>query len=152
MNRLVLLTTIVLAACGNESTRPDLKPTEGWARETVAGQNSAAAYLTVINNGTGADRLVGVSTDVAEHSMIHSTTTSEHGVSRMRHMDHGLEIPAKTAVELSPGRTHIMLTGLKEPLKRGQKLTLELKFEESGRKRAKIKVLDPASAGLQEAL
>lgn len=142
---------LLLASCGNGPAEPDLKPTDGWARETVPGQASAAAYLTVINNGTGADRLIGVSSNRAAHAMVHSTMTSDQGVSRMRHMSDGLAIPAKTAVELTPGRTHIMLTGLKQPLRRGQKLTLELRFEESGTKQAIVKVLDPASAGLQEA-
>jgi len=142
---------LLLAGCGDGPALPDLKPTDGWARETVPGQTSAAAYLTVINNGTGADRLIAVSSDSAANAMVHSTTTSNHGVSRMRHLGDGLAIPAKTAVELSPGRTHIMLTGLKQPLRRGQKLTLDLRFEQSGTRRAMVKVLDPASAGLQEA-
>lgn len=69
----------------------------------------------------------------------------------MRHLSGGLPIPSKTAVELSPGRTHVMLSGLKQPLQRGQTFRLTLKFERSGEKRTKIKVLDPQAAGLQEA-
>lgn len=151
MIKYTLPLVLLLASCGNDPALPDLKTTNGWARETVPGQSSAAAYLTVINNGTGADRLVGVSSKAAAHAMVHSTMTSDHGVSRMRHMEGGLPIPAKTAVELSPGRTHIMLSGLEQPLRRGQKLTLELRFEKSGRRQATVKVLDPTSAGLQEA-
>jgi copper(I)-binding protein len=84
------------------------------------------------------------------HAMLHSTS-EDGGVTRMRHMGDGLPIPSKTAVELSPGRTHVMLSGLKQPLRRGQKFDLTLKFEKSGEMQAVIKVLDPASAGLQEA-
>ena len=142
---------LVLAGCGSDPALPEIKTTDGWARETVPGQASAAAYLTVINNGTGADRLLAVSSDSAAHAMVHTTMTSDQGVSRMRHMSDGLPIPPKTAVELTPGRTHIMLSGLKQPLLRGQKLTLELRFQQSGTKRATVKVLDPTSAGLQEA-
>ena len=151
MIRFALPLTLLLAGCGNGSARPDVKPADGWARETVPGQTSAAAYLTVINNGTGADRLVAVSSEAAAHAMVHSTMTSEQGVTRMRHLGDGLAIPAKTAVELTPGRNHIMLTGLKRPLRRGQKLALELRFQRSGTKHALVKVLDPARAGLQEA-
>ena len=57
----------------------------------------------------------------------------------------------KTAVEFSPGRTHVMLSGLKAPLRRGETFKLQLKFERSGHRQAVIKVLDPSSAGLQEA-
>ena len=116
----------------------------------MPGQTSSAAYLVIINNGTGADRLIGVKSDVAAHTMLHSTSM-EGGVMRMRHLSDGLEIPSKAAVELSPGRTHVMLMGLKDPLKRGEKFTLRLRFKRSGEKDAVIKVLDPSSAGLQEA-
>jgi copper(I)-binding protein len=150
MIRFAFPLTLLLAGCGNAPARPDLKPTDGWARETVPGQTSAAAYLTVINNGTGADRLVAVSSESAAHAMVHSTMTSDQGISRMRHLHDGLAIPAKTAVELAPGRTHIMLTGLRQPLRNGQKLTLRLRFERSGARHATVHVLDPASAGRQE--
>ena len=150
MHRFAILLSLLAAACGGEPARPELKPTDGWARETVPGQTSAAAYLTIINNGTGADRLIGASTDAASHAMLHSTAI-EGGVMRMRHLDDGLEIPSKTAVELSPGRTHVMLSGLKTPLQRGEKFELHLHFQRSGEKKTMIKVLDPSSAGLQEA-
>jgi len=150
MFRFAIPLCLLAAACSDGSARPDLKTTDGWARESVPGQTSAAAYLTIINNGTGEDHLVGVRSDVAGHAMLHSTVT-EGGVMRMRHIGGGLEIPSKTAVELSPGRTHVMLSGLKAPLRRGEKFTLQLEFERSGRRKAVVKVLDPSSAGLQEA-
>jgi copper(I)-binding protein len=140
----------VLAACGREQAQPELKLSNGWARETVAGQNAAAAYLTIVNNGAGSDRLVGVSSDAATHAMLQSTST-EDGVMRMRHMADGLAIPSKAAIELSPGRTHIMLTGLKQPLKRGETIELRLDFERSADQDLAVKVLDPAAAGLQGA-
>jgi copper(I)-binding protein len=150
MFRLAIPLCLVAAACSDGSAHPDPRPADGWARESVPGQTTAAAYLTIINNGTGEDRLVGVASDVARHAMLHSTATQD-GVMRMRHIDGGVEIPSKTAVEFSPGRTHVMLSGLKAPLRRDQTFKLQLKFERSGRRQAVIKVLDPSSAGLQEA-
>ena len=150
MFRVAFPLCLLAAACSDGTAHPDLKPADGWARESVPGQTSAAAYLTIINNGTGEDRLVGVASDIARHAMLHSTATQD-GVTRMRHIDGGVAIPSKTAVEFSPGRTHVMLSGLKAPLRRGQTFELQLKFERSGRRQAVIKVLDPSSAGLQEA-
>jgi len=83
------------------------------------------------------------------HAMLHSTVTRD-GVTRMRHLKGGLEIPSKAAVELSPTRTHVMLSGLKAPLYRGETIDLQLKFERSGRKNALIKVVEPSSAGPQQ--
>src|SRR5205085_6582605 len=146
-NRLAILTLLALAACGREQAASDIKLSNGWARETVDGQNAAAVYVTIVNNGAGADRLAGVSSDAAKHAMLHSTST-DNGVMRMRHLPDGLAIPSKAAVELSPGRTHIMLTGLKQPLHRGQTLSVRFDFERSEDQLFDVKVLDPASAGL----
>ena len=150
MKRLALLLFCAVSACGREQATPDLKVSSGWARETVTGQKTGAAYLTIVNNGAGSDRLIGLSSEAARHVMLHSTSI-EDGVARMRHMHEGLEIPSKAAVELTPGRTHIMLEGLKEPLQRGQRFSLRLDFERSRDREIDIKVLDPATAGLQEA-
>ena len=70
---------------------------------------------------------------------------------RMRHMHAGLAIPSKAAVELSPGRTHIMLTGLKEPLRSGESIRVRFDFDRSADQDLDVKILDAASAGLQGA-
>ena len=150
MNKPVLLFAFALVGCGREQAEPDLKLSNGWARETVAGQNAAAAYLTIVNNGAGSDRLIGVSSDAAAQAMLHSTSTDD-GVMRMRHLADGLAVPSKAAVELSPGRTHIMLTGLNHPLERGQTFQIRFDFERSADQDLAVKVLDPAAAGLQGA-
>ena len=149
MSRLAILLSLLAAACSAGTAQPDLKPADGWARETAPGQTSTAAYLTIVNNGTGSDQLVGVSSDAARHAMLHATSTDD-GVMRMRHLDDGLQIPSKTAVELSPTRTHVMLSGLKEPLRPGDTFDLELRFERSGKKTAEIKVVEASSSGPQE--
>ena len=150
MNRLALILALAVAGCGREPAEPDLKLSNGWARETVSGQNAAAAYLTIVNNGAGSDRLIGVSSDAATQVMLHSTSMDD-GVMRMRHIADGLDIPSKAAVELSPGQTHIMLSDLNRPLKRGESFSIRLDFERSPDQDFLVKVLDPASAGLQGA-
>jgi len=150
MTRLALLFALALTSCGRHEPAADLKLSNAWARETVAGQNGAAVYVTIVNNGAGGDRLLGVSSDAATHAMLHSTSTDD-GVMRMRHLADGLDIPSKAAVELTPGRTHIMLTGLKQPLKRGETIQVRLDFERSADQGLDVKVLDPAAAGLQGA-
>jgi periplasmic copper chaperone A len=41
-------------------------------------------------------------------------------------------IPAGKVVEIKPGGYHIMLMGLRKPLKEGYKVKLNLQFEKSG--------------------
>jgi len=54
-------------------------------------------------------------------------------VMRMREVEKGLEIPAGGSVTLAPGGFHLMMTGLKGPLKQGTSVPLTLVFEKAGR-------------------
>ena len=128
--RYLLLAALLLASC-SKSGPPDLKIRDAWARETVAGQTSTAAYMVIANEGSGDDRLTGVSADAPAMAMLHSSESSG-GVARMRSMTSGLAIPAGTTIALKPGGSHVMVMGLKAPLQRGQKIKLTLQFEKSG--------------------
>ena len=50
----------------------------------------------------------------------------------MREMGAGLALPAGTTVQLKPGGTHVMITGLGAPLRAGDVMKLRLRFEKSG--------------------
>lgn len=131
-----------LASC---SAPPSIAVSDAWARATVAGQPSAAAYLTIANKGGESDRLVSVSSTAGEASL-HSTSM-DGGVMRMRAMTEGLDVPAGATVKLAPGGTHVMLAKLPAPLAKGSAFPLTLKFERSGDKSVSVRVLDPAAAG-----
>lgn len=133
-----LLAGLLLASC-SKSGPPDLQIADPWARETVAGQTSTAAYMKISNRGSGDDRLVGVAAAAPAKAMLHATESSD-GVSRMREMGSGLAIPAGTSVELKPGGSHIMITGLAAPLAEGSTLDLRLKFEKSGERAVAVQV------------
>ena len=50
----------------------------------------------------------------------------------MRPLDNGLTIEPGKIVEFAPGGYHLMLLGLKNPLKQGDKVPVTLKFEKAG--------------------
>ena len=129
MKRL-LLAALLLASCGQTGS-PDLKVSDAWARETVGGQTSTAAYLTVNNQGTADDRLLSIAASDPAKATIHATESSG-GISRMRELSTGVVVPAGSRIELKPGGTHVMIMGLGEPLRRGETLKLRLRFEKSG--------------------
>ena len=129
---------LLLAACGAPRT-PDIAVENGWARATVAGQDSAAAYLTIINRGGGDDRLVEVSVPRAGMAMLHSSAM-DGGVMRMRTLSDGLAIPAGATVKLAPNGTHIMLSELANPLRPGEQFPAVLRFAKAGTKEVTIKV------------
>jgi copper(I)-binding protein len=53
-------------------------------------------------------------------------------VMKMQELKDGLAIPAHGDVKLAPGGYHIMLTGLKHPLVKGETAKLTLTFEHAG--------------------
>jgi copper(I)-binding protein len=99
-----------------------------WARATPKGASSAAAYMTVSNTGSAAQRLSCVSSDAAAQCQIHEMTM-DGGVMKMRPVQGGLEVKPGETVTLKPGGFHIMLVGLKEPLQAGKSLDATFKVE-----------------------
>ena len=65
----------------------------------------------------------------------------------MRPLDEGVEIAPGRRVQFRPGGDHVMLTGLREPLKAGTSTELRLRFDRSGERRVELRILDAASSG-----
>jgi periplasmic copper chaperone A len=102
-----------------------------WARATPKGASSAAAYMTITNNGTAPDRVSCVSSDASAQCQIHSMTM-DNGVMQMRPVEGGLEIKPGETVTLKPGSFHVMLESLKHPLEQGNTVKMTLKFDNAG--------------------
>jgi copper(I)-binding protein len=103
-----------------------------WTRATPKGASVAGAYLTITNKGSAPDRLVGGSAAVAGRFEVHRMVIDQ-GVSKMRPIEGGLEIKPGETVELKPGSFHVMLTGLKQPITKGEKVKGTLQFEKAGK-------------------
>lgn len=101
-----------------------------FARATAGPAKNGAAFLTVRNTGAEADRLIGAKTPVADRAELH-THLHENGVMKMRPVD-AVEVPAGGMAALQPGGDHIMMMGLKAPLKEGESFPLTLIFEKAG--------------------
>jgi hypothetical protein len=89
----------------------------------------SAAYFTVKNTGP-ADRLVKATADVTANVQLHEVVT-QGGTAKMQQVQ-GLDVPANGQLELKPGGYHVMLLDLKSPLKQGQTVKLDLRFEKAG--------------------
>lgn len=110
----------------------EISITDPHARPTVPGQPGGAAYLTLENTGGSADRLVGVTSPVAQSAGIH-TMRMDGNVMRMREAGE-LPLPPAAKVEMKPGMGyHIMLNGLKQPLQAGATFPMTLTFEKAGK-------------------
>jgi len=105
---------------------------QSYARPTMPGQTSGGAYVTIENKGKHADTLISVSSPAAKSAEIH-TMTMDGNVMRMREVSN-VEIKPGAKVVMKPGDGyHIMLMGIRQPLKTGDKIPLTLTFEKSGK-------------------
>jgi copper(I)-binding protein len=125
MNRLVLLSSVViLAACGG-AAKPAVKVADAWCRAAPVGAMAGACFMTLTAGAD--DRLVAVKTTAADHAEIH-TMTMEGGVMRMRELPDGLPLPRGQAVRLAPGGEHIMIISPKASMAAGTSIPLTLVF------------------------
>jgi copper(I)-binding protein len=107
-----------------------------WVRSTVAAQTASGAFMEITSRD--AAQLVGVSTPVADSAEVHEMRM-DGNVMKMRAVDK-LALPAGKPVVLGPGGYHLMLLGLKHPLKPGSKVPLALQIESAGGKRSTVNV------------
>ncbi len=119
---------LFLVACAPRESA--IRIENAWARETPEGALNGAVYLVIRNDGAGADRLVEIATPRATTAHLHETRTDE-GMARMRGVG-TLDIPPHATVTLAPGGLHIMLMGLRQPLRPGETLPLRLRFLKAG--------------------
>jgi copper(I)-binding protein len=136
----------VFAASGADA--PSVKVMNAWARATVAGQNTAAAYVDLTSDRSAA--LVAAGSPLAQRVELHSMT-HEGGVMRMRQLPK-VELPAGQTVRLAPNGVHLMLVDLKQPLKAGDKLPLVLSVQSSGMSLTTLKIeaeVRAAATGVQ---
>lgn len=135
--RLALAAMIALVAAPALALTPVIFVHGGWTRPTAAGMN-AAGYLTIVNRGPFADRLTGASSPVARGISLH--VSRQMGTVMTMRPVQAITVAAGSSVTLGPGGYHLMLEGLKRPLKPGMSVPLSLSFARVGTVRVALKV------------
>lgn len=127
----ISLTLAAILASVSNANAADIMLTDAYARASATPvAKSGAVYVTIMNHGAEADRLLAVATPAAAMAEVHATSTVD-GVMKME-ASGALEIPAMATLEMQPGGLHIMLMGLTEPLKKGGSIELKFTFEKAG--------------------
>lgn len=99
-------------------------------RAMPPGVPNTAAYMTILNAGPRPDRLLSASCACAASVQAHISHVA-NGQAMM--MPAGpVTVPARGKVSFSPGGYHLMVMGLKAPLKDGGHAEMVLKFEHAG--------------------
>lgn len=126
-----MLTLTSVVALAHDYTLGSLKIDHPWTRATPGGAKVAGGYLTVQNNGSAPDRLIGGASEIAGRVEIHEMAVKD-GIMTMRPLDKGLEVKPGEKAELKPGGYHIMFMELKRLLKEGERVKGTLQFEKAG--------------------
>lgn len=142
---IALLLGLATAAEAQPASGPPIRVEGPWARATIGGARTGAAYLTILNQGPADDRLVAISTPVAGIAELHRTV-EEQGIMKMLPVP-ALEIEAGAKIAFEPGGYHIMLMKLRAPLKEGQTFPLALTFAKAGRIEVAVKVEKAGAMG-----
>ncbi|MCA9738199.1 MAG: SCO family protein [Gemmatimonadota bacterium] len=115
---------------------------QGAAAADPLGQAQVSVYATLVNGGTVADTLLGLSAPGARagslHEMVH-----EGGVMRMQAVP-SLVIPAGGRLTLAPGALHGMLEGVSAPPIAGDTLDVSFRLARAGEVVVRVPVLHPA--------
>ena len=133
-----------LVAASTALAQPSqLEVNNAWAGATPGKAENGAAYVSIMSPTP--DRLVSASTPVAKKTELH-TMSMQGMVMKMRPIS-GVDIPSGQPVSLKPGGEHIMLMGLKQPLREGQSFPLTLDFEKAGPRTVTVTVEKAGSKG-----
>ena len=96
-----------------------------WARASIS--NNSAVYITLINHDSTKTKLVAAKTAIAEYAEMHQHQIINKVV-KMQQLDH-IKIKSGEKLTMQPGGLHIMLFGLKKKIRKGDKFSLDLIFE-----------------------
>ena len=107
---------------------------DAWVRGTVPAQKGTGAFMEI--TGKSAVRLIGAASPVAGTVEIHNMTMT-NGVMKMFQVD-GIDVPAGKTIKLAPGGYHVMIMGLKQQMKPGDKVPLDLLIETADKKRETV--------------
>ena len=132
LSKLAFAALLMVAAVPAFAQSPSIQVENPWARATPSGAKTGAVYMTIDNKLSIADRLTGLSSEVAKKLQIHETKM-ENGIMKMREISGGLPVPAGGSVVLKPGGYHVMLIDLNKPLKAGEAFPVTLVFEKAGK-------------------
>ncbi|MCF7202406.1 copper chaperone PCu(A)C [Pseudomonas oligotrophica] len=118
---------------------------QAWSRAMPPSAPNGAVYFQLQNQGSEADRLLSAQTPRAERAELH-THKQVGEVMRMMQVE-AVEIPAGGRVEFAPGGYHLMLFGLKQPLKAGERFPVTLTFDKAGEQTVEVSIQDDAPTG-----
>lgn len=138
MRRLLLASALFVSFAAQAQVKVD----DPWVRATVAPQKATGAFMQLTS--AKSVKVVAASSPVAAVVEIHEMKMDGDNM-KMRAVD-ALPLPAGQAVALKPGSYHVMLMGLKAPIKAGETVPLTLTVEGEDKQRTTVEIKAEARA------
>ena len=135
--------TLPVAAFAADAGKSSIVVQHPWARASAGMAANGAAYMTITNDGSAADRLVSASSPVCGMAQLH-THLMKGGVMEMRQIA-GVDVDPGAPTVLKPGGLHIMLMKLNKPLKEGETFPVTLTFQKAGAVTVQVAVGSPGA-------
>jgi periplasmic copper chaperone A len=126
------------------AAQAQVSATEPWVRAPVSAAQKATGLFVTLQAAKDS-RLVEARSPAAAVVEIHEMKMDE-GVMRMRALKDGLALPAGQPVLLRPGGYHVMLIGLKQPLKQGDEVAFTLVMKGADGKTEELALRAPVRA------
>lgn len=139
----------ILSAClpdiNMASSSQTIEISKPYAFATVPGARTAAAFMTIQNNGEVAEKLIGAESSVAGIVEIHQNMIDPDDGTMMMRKIKGLDLGVGEEVVLEPKGYHIMFLDLQESLAIGQTFNLTLLLESGSVVKTKVQIVPPGS-------
>lgn len=119
-----------------------VKASNPYARAVPPGQPNSAIFLTLQNPSKTAYSIKSADSPDSKVTELH-TTIDNKGVMEMRKVEK-MDIPAQGETVLKPGSLHIMLIGLKQDLKVGEKTKVTLTFNDDSKMTLEVPIQEVA--------
>ncbi|HOL64550.1 MAG TPA: copper chaperone PCu(A)C [Accumulibacter sp.] len=134
-----MMLALACALASGMAASSDIEINDPWVRGTVVGQQATGAFMELRSQNGSA--LIGASSPLAAITEVHEMKM-DGSVMKMRPIVR-LDLPAGKPVKLAPGGYHVMLTNLKQVLKKGDAVPLTLRFEGPDKKISETRINAP---------
>lgn len=133
LSKLLLLTGLLLSplpSLAHDYSVGQIHVDHPWSRAMPPSAPNAAAFFILHNRSEVADRLISASSPLAQKTELHEHLHQD-GLMKMQQVP-GVDLPAGGEVKFVPMGYHVMLFGVKQQPKDGERFALTLRFEKAG--------------------
>jgi copper(I)-binding protein len=129
------------------AAKANIDVTDAWTRATTPNTTTAPVYMHVVS-AKDPDKLIGL--EVANAARIDVREATDQSAAKGNAAP-AVEVPGGGTVNFAPGGRHLLLSGLKAPLREGDSFLVTLRFEKGGSQTTVVKVLGANAAGPAQA-